>query len=394
MFSAGVQETVQEEGFVVYMKRVFITALLFMQSFTIAMAADTLSCRILQENNWAFYGTDNPVVKVSLANSRKIAGKYDIKCEVRDFLGNSLYDISQTGSVAPQDSSLLSFSFKALQPGFYNVVLYDGGRYLNRINVAKEPEKSSDALSVHLAGKGATGDFVYLANTVALERRDIRPQYSIFRNKELSGREKNVYNFSMVSRGDEKVAGYMAFPKGKKDLPLIITLVPMEERAANPLADFTASAGYAELVIYLKQRGEGTENVKNLLTDMLLGIDYAFVRQEIDPRAVYVQGRGYGAACAMVASALEGRVAGSFMESPDVELLAGAYSIESIADHIKAPLLLGTGLQRDVYELQEIFSIYNKVCSQKEYFVIPDSSQLPRQRWKYIRDTFILRMQK
>ena len=391
MFSAGVPETVQEEGIVGYMKRVFISALLFMQSLSIAIAADTLSCRILQENNWAFYGTDNPVVKVSLANTRKIAGKYDIKCEVRDFLGNSLYDISQTGSVAPQDSSLLSFSFKALQPGFYNVVLYDSGRYLNRINLAKEPEKSSDALAEHLAQKGATGDFVYLANTVALERRDIRPQYSIFRSKELSGREKNVYNFSMVSRGDEKVTGYMAFPKGKKDLPLIITLVPMEERAANPLADFTAPASSAEMVIYLKQRGNESENVKNLLTDMLLCIDYAFMREEIDPKAVYVQGKGYAAACAMVASALEGRVAGVFMESPDVELLTGAYSIESIADHIEAPLLLGTGLQRDVYDLQEIFSIYNKVSAPKEYFVIPDSNIIPRDRWKYIRDVFILR---
>ena len=374
------------------MKRVFISALLFMQGFTMAMAADTLSCKILQENNWAFYGSDNPTVKVSLANSRKIAGNYDIKCEVRDFLGNSLYDISQTGSVAPQDSSQLSFSFKALQPGFYSVVLYDGGRYLNRINVAKEPERSSDALAVHLAQRGATGNFVYLANTVALERRDIRPQYSIFRSKELSGREKNVYNFSMVSRGDEKIAGYMAFPKGKKELPLIITLVPMEERAANPLADFTAPAECAEMVIYLKQRGDGAENLKNLLTDMLLGIDYAFMRQEIDTRAVYVQGKGYGAACAMVASALEGRVAGAFMESPDVELLTAAYSIESIADHIKAPLLLGTGLQRNVYQLQEIFSIYNKVSAPKEYFVIPDSSEIPRDKWKYIRDIFILRM--
>ena len=374
------------------MKRVFISALLFMQGFTMAMAADTLSCRILQENNWAFYGSDNPVVKVSLANSRKISGSYDLKCEVRDFLGNSLYDISQTGSVAPQDSSLLSFSFKALQPGFYNVVLYDGGRYLNRINVAKEPERSSDALAEHLAQKGATGDFVYLANTVALERRDIRPQYSILRSKELSGREKNVYNFSMVSRGDEKVTGYMAFPKGKKDLPLIITLVPMEERGANPLADFTAPAGCAEMVIYLKQRGDGTENVKNLLTDMLLGIDYAFMRPEIDARAIYVQGKGYGGACAMVSSAMEGRVAGAFMESPDVELLTGLYSIESIAHHIKAPLLLGTGLQRDVYELQEIFSIYNKVSAQKEYFVIPNSNGIPRDRWKYIRDIFMLRM--
>ena len=374
------------------MKRVFISALLFMQGLTMAMAADTLSCRILQENNWAFYGSDNPVVKISLANSRKISGKYDIKCEVRDFLGNSLYDISQTGSVFPQDSSMLSFTFKALQPGFYNVVLYDGGRYLNRINVAKEPEKSSDALDVHLAQKGATGDFVYLANTVALERRDIRPQYSLFRSKELSGREKNVYNFSMVSRGDEKVTGYMAFPKGKKDLPLIITLVPLEERSANPLADFTAPAGCAEMVIYLKQRGTGAENVKNLLTDMLLGIDYAFMRPEIDTRAIYVQGKGYGGACAMVSSAMEGRVAGAFMESPDVELFTASYSIQSIADHIKAPLLLGTGLQRDVYELQEIFSIYNKVSSQKEYFVIPDSNGIPRDKWKYIRDIFILRM--
>ena len=374
------------------MKRFLLTGALGLLCLSGAAAADTLSCRILQDNNWAFYGTESPTVKLSLANSRKIAENYNVKCEIRDFLGNSLYDISQTGTVQPQDSSLLSFSFKALQPGFYNVMLYNGGKYLNRINLAKEPEKCPDALEKHLAQKGATGDFVYLANTVALQRRDLRPQFALVRNKQLSGKEKNVYNFSMVSRGNERVTGYFAFPKSKKELPLIITLVPMEERSSNALADFTAPFESAEMVIYLKQRGMGEDVVKNLLTDMLLAIDYACTREEIKQNAIYVQGKGYGAACAMVASALDYRIAGSFMESPDVSLLTGAYTIESIADHIKAPLLLGTGLQRNAFSLQEVFSVYNRINAPKEYFVIPDSSEIPRSRWKYVRDIFILRL--
>ena len=375
------------------MKRLFLIGALGMLSHLPAAGADTLSCRILQENNWAFYGTENPTVKVTLGNSRKITEQYNIKCEIRDFLGSPLYDIAQTGSVAPLDSAQLSFSFKALQPGFYNVMLYNDGKFLNRINLAKEPEKCPDALQKHLEQKGATGDFVYLANTVALQRRDLRPQFAIVRDKQLSGKEKNVYKFSMVSRGNEKVTGWFAFPKSKKELPLIITLVPMEERSANVLADFTAPFETAEMVVYLKQRGYGDDVVKNLLTDMLLAMDFAFTRDEIRKNNVYIQGKGYGAACAMVASAMDDRIAGSFMESPDVSLLTGTYSIESIADHIKTPLLLGTGLQRDAYSLQEIFSLYNKISAPKEYFVVPDSHEIPRSRWKYVRDTFILRVQ-
>ena len=354
-------------------------------------ASDPISSKILQTNNWAFYGTENPRVKLSLSNNRKVDDTFDIKCEIRDFLGNSLYDISQSGNLGPLDSTLLSFSFKTLQPGFYNVLFYDGDRFLKKVNVAKEPEKIGDAIQEHLAAKGGNKDFVYLANIVALQRRELRPQYSILRNKDLSGKEKNVYNFSMVSRGDEKVEGYIAFPKGKKALQLILTVVPLEERMANPLADFTAPAESAEMVVYLKQRGAGEEMLKNILTDMLLCIDYVKMRPEINPNAIYVQGKGYGAACALVASALDNGVKGSFAESPQLDIFTQTYSIESIASHISSPVLIGTGLQREPYQLQEIFSIYNKVSAPKEYFVIPDSNIIPRDRWKYIRDVFILR---
>ena len=374
------------------MKRLFLIGALGMLFHLPASGADTLSCRILQENNWAFYGTESPTVKVSLGNGRKITKQYNIKCEIRDFLGSPLYDIAQTGSVSPLDSAQLSFTFKALQPGFYNVMLYNNGKFLNRVNLAKEPEKCPDALKHHLEQKGATGNFVYLANTVALQRRDLRPQFAIIKDKQLSGKEKNVYRFSMVSRGNEKVTGYFAVPKEKKEHPLIITLVPMEERSANVLADFTAPFESAEMVVYLKQRGHGDDIVKNHLTDMLLAMDFAFGREEVRKSAVYIQGKGYGAACAMVSSAMDDRIAGSFMESPDVSLLTAAYSIESIADHIKAPLLLGTGLQKDAYSLQEIFSLYNKINAPKEYFVVPDSHEIPRSRWKYVRDIFILRL--
>ena len=166
----------------------------------------------------------------------------------------------------------------------------------------------------------------------------------------------------------------------------------MEERSANALADFTAPFESAEMVIYLKQRGMGEDVVKNLLTDMLLALDYACAREEIMENAIYIQGKGYAAACAMVASALDYRVTATFMESPDVSLLTTDYSIESITDHIKAPLLLGTGLQRNTFSLQEIFSLYNRINAPKEYFVIPDSDEIPRSRWKYVRDIFILRL--
>lgn len=376
------------------MRKILFTAFMISLAAGKGFASDTLSCKLLEVGNWAFYGTQNPQVNISLHNNRKVSDGFNVKCEIRDFLGNSLYDISQSGSVAPLDSSLMTFAFKALAPGFYSANIYNEDRFLRKINVAKEPEQISGVMEEYLSSKGAVKDFMYMANTVALGRRDIKPQYAIARNSNMSGKEKNVYNFSMVSLMDERVTGYIAFPKGKKGLPLIITLVPMEERSANPLADFTAPATSAEMVVYLKQRGKDEQIVKNLLTDMLLAIDYAFLRPEIDVKSIYVQGKGYGAACAMVASAMEDRIAGTFMESPQVDMLTGMYTMESIASHIKAPLLLGTGLQRDAYSLQEIFSIYNRIEAPKEYFVVPDSSELPRQRWKYIRDIFILRMHK
>lgn len=359
---------------------------LFFAAFAVeSYASDTLVCKVDRSNNWAFYGSDRPEAIISLVNKRQVYKKFDFRCDIRDAQNRSIYELSQSGVVAPSDSAVLSFTFKTVAPGFYDMSLYNDDRFIEEVVIAYEPHKIG-------AQNGGKENFIYFAHKVALERREIKPQFAIVRNRAMSGRERNVYDFSMVSSGDERVNGYIAFPKGKRGLKAMVTLVQEEKRNLNPLADFTAPNDFVELVLYTKARGIGEEIMKNYLTDMLLAIDFLSLREEVDKSGIYVQGAGYTGACAFVSSAMTDAVAGSIAAVPDFTLLTDKFSVESIADNVSSPLLLGTGLQRDVGFLEEIFSIYNKVKGVKEYFVNPRSDEIERNRWKYIKEIYIKRI--
>jgi len=352
-------------------------------------ASDTLALRVKRNSDWAFYGTDSPTVKVALVNGKQVERDFNFLCRISDSAGKPLYELQQEGKVPPLDSSLLSFSFKAISPGFYNVGFCNNGKVVGGMNIAYEPEKiavGNDSIA------GDKGDFRSIAYKVALERRELKPQFSLLHNRNLSGREKNVYSFSMVSRGDCRVLGYAAFPKGKKLVPMLVTLVAEDERAGNPLADFTAPAGCAELVVYIAGRGRGEEKVLNMLTDMVLALDFAAQRAEIDKSAIFIQGAGSTASCAFVSSALSESIAGAFACSPDFSFFTGRYTLTSVGKNVSAPVLLGTGLQRDIVSLQECFSIFNAVTGVKEYFVDPSGSGIGRKQWRHMRDMFMLRL--
>lgn len=356
---------------------------------TAIFAADTLSFRVRQTGNWAFYGTQEPVVDMVVSNSRGIPESYSLSCTIKGYAGNPLFRLQQGGVAAPKDSVGVSFSFLTMEPGFYNAEVANSGRVAKGVNIAYEPEKISSQV---FAGRGGKGDFALFADMVALERRDISPQFSIVRNKALSGREKNVYDFRMVSRGDEAVAGYMAFPRGKSGLAVMVSLVMEDEASSNPLADFTAPQDMAELVLYLHGRGEGEEYLKNLLTDIFLGIDFVAQRSETDISRIYIQGSGEAAACSFVAGVMDERIAVSFVADPDFSMFTGHFSVESLASKGDNPVLFGLSLQQDTFSLQEIFCIYNSTESRKEYFMFPDRNSVERKQWLYVRDSFLKRL--
>ena len=356
-----------------------------------SMAADTLSYRIREINNWAFYGSQSPQVGIVAGNNKGIVQDFHIKCTVRDYKSIPLYELSQRGEIAPRDSSHMEYTFRTMQPGVYNVEFTDKGRFVKGVNIAYEPEKIAADESVQHRGQGS---FTKIADIASLERRDRNPQFTIARNKAMSGREKNVYDFRMVSRGDESITGYVAFPKGKSNLAAMLTFVMHGEQSANPLADFTASSNMVELVVYLKERGEGDEYFKNLFTDIIYCMDFLEGRNEIDKTRIYTQGNRAGAACALLASALDERVAVSFAADPQMGKFTDAFTLESLTSRISAPVLMGMALQAPVYNLNENFTIYNKVSVPKEYFVFPAMKEIDRKQWRYIRDTFLLRLGK
>lgn len=351
-----------------------------------AFAADTLVCKIDRNRNWAFYGSDKPGANVVLVNERLIQRKYDLKCEIRDAKNRSLYELTQSGFVAPDDSVSISFTFKTADPGFYGMSLYNDGHYIMDVVMAYEPDKMKNE-------NDRGDDFLYFAHRVALGRRDINPQFVMLRNKELSGRERNVYDFSMVSKGDERVRGYIAFPKGKQGLKGMLTLVESGKASVNPLADFTAPSDFVEMVLYLNTRGKGDEVIANSLSDMLLALDFLYNRVEVSKSGIYVQGSGHAGAYAFVSSALWENIAGAVVSSPDFSRFTDKFSISSISRNVSSPILLGLGLQCDISRLQETFLLYNGIGDEKEYFVDPQSGGIERNRWKYIKDIFIKRLE-
>lgn len=373
------------------MKRFLFTGI-FLSAAALSFAADTVSYRLSRIENWAFYGTQSPTVELVAENDRGIAQILDIKCSILSNAGVPLYELLQRGTVPQKDSLAISFAFKTLEPGFYNAVLWSGERVVNSVNIAYEPEKIACEWTVEEGALPSWGDFRKLANIVSLERRDIDPGFTLQRNKVMSGKEKNVYDFRMVSRDGKVIKGYAAFPKGAKGLKAMVTLVAAEKKGENPLADFTAPANMAELVVYLVERGEGEEYFKNMLTDTQLCIDFLSQRPEINPYGIYVQGEGKAAACSYLSSALDERVAASFVAAPDFTRFVENFSVESMAGKVSAPVLFGFGLQDRTSRLQEGFALYNGLKNEKEYFIFPLGSSVERNKWKYIRDTFILRL--
>ena len=374
------------------MKKRLITFLAYMSAAVSLYAADTVSYKIRRIENWAFYGIQNPTVLITASNPKGIYMPLNVKCEILDAYGRSLYELTQGGAIPPKDTLGMSYTFKTALPGVYNALFWREGEIAASVNIAYEPEKIVLEQLVDEEIPQFSRDFTKLANIVALERREHNPQFSIVRNKKLSGKEKNVYDFKMVSKDNKVVKGLVAFPKGKKEIPVMLTIVPVENMKENPLADFTAPAEMAEMVLYLSGRGNGEEYFKNILTDIILSVDFLAQRNEINPAKIYTQGEGFGAACSYVASALDERVAVSFVASPDFSQFTENFSVESLARKVKVPVLFGIGLQDRTSRIHESFALYNKVNVEKEYFIFPASTAVERNQWKYIRDTFIIRL--
>ena len=117
-----------------------------MSAAALSYAADTVSYRLSNIENWAFYGTRSPEVGIVAVNGRGVSMPMDVKCSIWNYDGVPMYELNQKSVLQQHDSLAFSFAFKTIAPGFYNAVLSDGGRVVKSVNIAYEPEKilSSD----------------------------------------------------------------------------------------------------------------------------------------------------------------------------------------------------------------------------------------------------------
>lgn len=369
------------------MDKRFLSFILFSAVAAHGWCADTLAFRCRQTENWAFYGSQNPIVELVAKNMRGLPHHMQVGCNILAHDTTPLYSLNQKSVVNPKDSVELSFAFMTMQPGFYTAQFISNGRDVKSVNIAYEPQKIASVKDSHTGAE----ELKMFANLAALERKQLRPQFSIIKNRLYSGRQKNVYNFKMVSNADEAVEGYMAFPAGKKQLPVMITLVEEESRAANVLADFTAPSDMAELVVYIGRRGDGKECVKNMITDILLCLDFVAQREETDCSRIYIQGAGAAGAGALLCGALDSRISVSFVSDPDFTIYSTNFSLSSFLEDITQTVVMGMGLQQSASLLQKNFEVYNSISANKEYFVFPDKSIVERNRWKQIKDMFLQR---
>ena len=373
------------------MRRI-VTFVILLSAALSSYAADTVSYKVRQLENWAFYGSQYPTVQMVATNDRGVSKKLDLKCEILDYNGRSLYELVQFGTVNPKDSLDMAFSFKTLVPGFYNALFWSEGRIVKSVNISYEPEKIISSEHFIDSLPVSDRDFTRVIKGVDKEKGNLSRQFSVTRNKRMSGKDKSVYDFKMVSRGGKVIKGYVAVPRSGKNFPAMITYVPLENRSANPLADFTAKMDMLELVLYMGDRGEGEEYFWNIVTDISLAIEYILQRKDVDPLKVYTQGDREGASFSLVSSAIDSNVKVSFGTTPDFSRFIECFTPESLAKDVKAPVLFGIGLQDKAIRLQEDFAVYNNIKTVKEYFIFPAGDNVERNKWKYVRDTFLLRL--
>ncbi|HAS47119.1 MAG TPA: hypothetical protein DCS93_41940 [Microscillaceae bacterium] len=260
--------------------------------------------------------------------------------------------------------------------------------------------------------------------------RQVKPQYKMYRRKQLSTKDYTVYAVEMRSLGNMKIKGWYRVPTRGRKHPVIVQFPSLGGSFFNvqSLKDRPRYGVPSDFAVFsLNIRGHGnsksvikpqedymdflTYNLKNhqqyvyrgAIMDCIRALDFLQTRPEIDQNRIAVEGASQGGGLSLITTALDSRVALCAADVPflcdmtrllkivsnmkkavdkyikknrglswwKVRQNLSYYDTKNFAAYIKVPLLMSVGLQDLTCPPLTCFATYNRIQAPKTYYVYP-----------------------
>lgn len=365
------------------MKRFFIFILLWVAAlnlFGADVVYNNVKYDIKHTGNLVFFGQRNPVIDINVINTyRTEARTCDIKCTVKSDSGELIYLLSQQLNVPAHDSILVSFSFYSPKPGFYQVLLEDGENYIKELNICYEPEKIRSVFTGEDTTASPWRRFMENSGVGSA-------QFKMTKVKEFQYREREVYSVLIKCPGMETLRGYYFVPARNKE-----KLLKRGQLLYGKKVDLEKESRYAGGCIdfILPIDSVATPDslfYKKTFVKYLSVIEFLASKPNKDSSKIFVVGEGLMGGIALAAASVDRRIEAVAVYNP---LLKAS----KVLPQVKCPVLFGIGLQDSIVSPRRIFDSYNRLKTDKEYYIFPFSGREEHPNWDLLKNNFLRKIQ-
>lgn len=377
------------------------------------------------KKNAIFSANSDVDYKLKINNLYTIPQDGEFSYRVRNDLGVQVYEKREKFAIGKKSEKTISVKVPRQKAGFYNIDFrFNLTEYDDTVRrtFGVDPESLKSPLS-----KPADFD-VFWAKT-RKELSQVKPDYKVTLQKELSDVDRKVYLVEMRSYGNLLIRGWLVVPKESYKQPVHYRL-PGYVVGLNPNFDNNHF-----ITFNLNVRGNGnSQDVVNLGTDdyayagiedkdtyiykgvymdCLRGADFLFSHPELglDTSKIYVEGSSQGGSLAVITAAMDKRIKLLAMQVPlysdfrlDKEIglkydtpefpikfftryldrhpnwswekifaVMDYYDPQNFAPMVKCPTIMGIGLLDKFCPPRCSFSLFNHLGSKKkEWFASPE----------------------
>ncbi len=381
-------------------------------------------------NDWVFYAPQQPLLQIVAAN-HKAASQAVVRLDITTDQRCPLSAFSQSVALQPGDSTQVDFSFTLPAPGFYRCLLTEDGQEVKRFNIGYEPENI-----VSLPDNQP--DLKCFWDKARTELAQVAPEYQLTLIPDSSNNVRKLYRVKMKSLGGVEVSGFYSVPTKKGKHPAIIYYMGYGSKPWAP----GGNPDYAEFV--LSVRGQALNQPTNMygdwitynlndkdnyyyrgaFMDLVRAIDFVASRPEVRADAIFAEGGSQGGAFSLAAAALDHRLRAIAptvpflsdypdyfrivhwpasavlgkqkelgMSDADMYRVLSYFDIKNLASWIKCPVIMGVGLQDEVCPPHTNFAGYNRISTEKQYFIYPLCGHYTPESWNQERLNFFKKFQ-
>ncbi len=386
--------------------------------------------RVKLTNDWVFYAPQHPLLQIVIVN-KDTASQAVVQLEVATDQRSPLSAFSQSVALQKGDSTQVDFSFTLPAPGFYRCLLTEDGREVKRFNIGYEPENI-----VSLPDNQP--DLKAFWDRAKSELAQVAPEYQLTLIPDSSNQVRKLYRMKMRSLGGVEITGFYSTPTKKGKYPAIISYMGYGSKPWAP----GGNPEYVEFV--LSVRGQALNQPTNpygdwityclndrdnyyyrgAFMDLVRAIDFVSSRPEVRADAIFAEGGSQGGAFSLAAAALDGRLRAIAPTIPflsdytdyfrivhwpadpilrrqkelglsdaDLYRVLSYFDIKNLAGWIQCPVIMGVGLQDEVCPPHTNFAGYNRISSEKQYFIYPLNGHNTPGSWQQEKMNFFRKFQ-